>query len=186
VRAAILLVDGQVARRWREVGIALAIALLLFGAWIAFAWSIGVLAGQSEWTGRMVGVTTRSIRGMRYGLEAILTKLPSGLGIYNVPLLLLGVAGGTALAGRTALLLAFWIAFVSVPLLLSLPDNRYFLPAYPALTIVAAVGLGRLGSERTRALALSVLLCAATLAYFATVDLTQPAFLLRYLFAPTQ
>ena len=62
-----------------------------------------------------------------------------------------------------------------------MPDNRYFLPAYPAIAMLGAHGLSRLGAGRGRALLLAALLCAVTLAYYAQVDLAQRAFLFRTL-----
>jgi len=184
VAAAIAGLHGRLIQRRREWAIALAISLAIFGAWLLAAWHLGVMEAQARWTSTMAGQTTRSLRGSFYALDALFTKLPSGFGVYSLPLLALGVAGRAALARRTVHILGAWIALVCVPLLFTLPDNRYFLPAYPALAILGAVGLERLGEERVRALALAWLLCAITLAYYAGVDLKQRAFLFRTLFAP--
>ncbi|MFM7734589.1 MAG: hypothetical protein ACKPBU_01215, partial [Alphaproteobacteria bacterium] len=93
-----------------------------------------------------------------------------------------GVAAFARSGGASARLLAAWVALVSLPLLVTLPDNRYFLPAYPALSIVAARGAEPLGAERVRVLVLGWLLCAAALAFYAQVDLGDRALLFSTLF----
>jgi 4-amino-4-deoxy-L-arabinose transferase-like glycosyltransferase len=185
VLAAILLVQGTLAARWRACAIALGISGAIFGAWLMVAWNLEVLGPQVEWTARMGGVATRSARGFRFALDALFTKLPSGLGLYNLPLLALGLARFATLPPRSRRVLAGWIVLVSVPLLSTLPDNRYFLPVYPAFAILSAVGIVQVAHPgRARVLALAWLLCGVTLAYYTTVDLRQRAFLFRYLFAP--
>jgi len=60
---------------------------------------------------------------------------------------------------------------------LTLPDNRYFLPAFPALAIVAARGLEGLPDGRTEAIVLALVLCATVVIYFLTIESTRRAFL---------
>jgi len=182
VLAAAALHEGTLLRRWREWAIAVAVASAIFGAWLLLGARIGVFEGQGEWFDEMARTSTGSSHGLRYALDAIFTKLPSGIGVYLVPVLVLGTAALAREGGPTARLLAAWVLLVAAPLLLTLPDNRYFLPAYPALSLVAARGAEPLGPERTRMLLLGWLLCAVTLGYYAQVDLGERAFLFETLF----
>jgi hypothetical protein len=60
-------------------------------------------------------------------------------------------------------------------LLLTLPDNRYFLPAFPAVALVGAQALAGRPRWSARVLLLAFLLCAVTLAFYARIDLAQHA-----------
>lgn len=184
VLAAAAVHEGTLWSRRREWAIGVVVAAALAGAWGLLASKIGVFEGQGEWFDEMARTSTQSSFGVHYALDAIFTKLPSGLGVYQLPILAGGLVAFARSGGATARMLAAWIALVSLPLLLTLPDNRYFLPAYPALAIVAAHGAAPLGPERTRVLLLGWLLCAATLAYYAQVDLDDRAFLFSTLFGP--
>src|SRR5581483_5775783 len=166
VVAAIALLQGDASARRRKWLVALVVSLAIFSVWLVAAWQLGVFAVQREWMTMAATRTTRGRRGPWYALDALFTKLPSGIGIYDVPLVALGAIALGRRGGRAARVLVAWIALVSLPLLLTLPDNRYFLPAYPAIAIVAAIGLAQLGAGRARVLALAFLLCGATLAYY--------------------
>ena len=102
-------------------------------------------------------------------------KAPAALGVAVLPSVALGAA---ALFRRRAMqdrFVACWIGLVFVPLLLTLPDNRYFLPAFPALAIVGAQGLVGRPRWSARVLLLALLLCALTVAFYARIDLAQHA-----------
>lgn len=182
VLAVVALHEGTLLGRFREWAIAVAVAAAIGGTWMLVARRIGVFEGQGAWFDEMARNSTGSWQGLRFALDAIVTKLPSGIGVYLLPLLAGGSAAFARSGGSTAHLLAAWVALVSVPLLLTLPDNRYFLPVYPALAIVAARGAAPFGAERCRALVLGWMLCAATLAYYSQVDLDHRAFLFHALF----
>ena len=168
---------GALWRRRREWAIAVAVAGLVFGAWLLLAARIGAIGGQGAWLERYAGTVTDSGEGLRYALDGLFTKLPSGLGVWQMPWLVLGAASLARESVRSARLISVWVALVCAPLLLTLPDNRYVLPAYPAFAILIACGLQRIGTERTRALVLAWLLCGVTLGYYAQVDLGEHAFL---------
>ncbi|MFM7140634.1 MAG: glycosyltransferase family 39 protein, partial [Alphaproteobacteria bacterium] len=136
VLAVAALHEGTLWRRRREWAIGVAVAAAIAGAWVFLGLRIGVFGGQAEWFDEMARTSTGSSYGFHNALEAIFTKLPSGLGVYLMPILAGGVAAFARSGGASARLLAAWVALVSLPLLVTLPDNRYFLPAYPALSIV--------------------------------------------------
>ncbi len=64
---------------------------------------------------------------------------------------------------RSDLSLLVWISAVCLPVLLTLPDPRYFLPAFPALAIAGARGLHRRPDVMGRALVLALAYCGRVL-----------------------
>ncbi len=50
-----------------------------------------------------------------------------------------------------------WIAAVFLPLMLTLPGPRYFLPAFPALTLAMVCGLEHAGEAAERIVMLALL-----------------------------
>jgi hypothetical protein len=66
---------------------------------------------------------------------------------------------------------------VFVPLVLTLPDNRYFLPAFPALAALAAGVLVGRPRYAGHVLLLAWLLCAVSVLFYTRIDLGQKAFL---------
>lgn len=182
VVVAVLWAERALLARWRELAIAVVLSLAMLAIWLVEAADVGALEGQRQWVSFATGRATSSASGARYALDGLFTKLPSGLGVYNLPALVAGAATLLARRDPAARLLALWVGLVCAPLLLTLPDNRYFLPAYPALAAVVAIGVDRLRAGRVRVLLLAWLLCAVTLAYYARVDLSHRAFLFRWLF----
>jgi 4-amino-4-deoxy-L-arabinose transferase-like glycosyltransferase len=176
---AVLALHGKLVERRRALAQAAAISLVLGLVWIYVAHRIGVLQLQIRWFGLAAGVSTRTIIGPWSGLEALVAKLPSALGLYNLPLLVLGSAQLGRRGGKPAWVVVLWIVLVCVPLLLTLPDNRYFLPAFPAFAMVMALGLERLPDTCDEVLLLSLLLCLITLVYYSTLQTAAPAFLWR-------
>ncbi len=160
------------ARRHAPVVLAVALAFLL--VWLDQAYAIGVLGAQQRRLGHLAGVATRN---PRWAYDAIVSKAPAALGVYLVPWV---ICGALAALWRRTLEEAFalwWIVLVFVPLLLTLPDNRYFLPAYPALVVLGASALLARPRVAGRALLLAWLLCAVSLLFYARIDLAQKAFL---------
>jgi 4-amino-4-deoxy-L-arabinose transferase-like glycosyltransferase len=78
--------------------------------------------------------------GRGFLLNSLLTRLPSGLGAFNLPLILLGlwllIAGTPRRAADWFVLI--WIGITGILLLLTLPDHRYFMVIFPALAIAMA------------------------------------------------
>jgi len=162
------------ARRHAPVVLGIAAAFLLL--WLDHAYAIGILGAQQERLGRLA---TIGMRAPGWALDAVLTKTPSALGLGVVPWVALGGVAALRRRGEGDVLLLSWIALVAVPLLLTLPDNRYFLPAFPPL---AALGAGALVARPRWAfhvLALAWLLCAITFLFYARIDLGEKVFLFR-------
>jgi hypothetical protein len=162
------------ARRHAPVVLGIALALLL--VWLDHAYAIGILGAQQERLGRLATIARRS---PGWALDAVFTKTPSALGLGVLPWVAVGVLA--ALHRRTTAdsVALLWIGLVFVPLLLTLPDNRYFLPAFPALTGLAAVVLVSRPRWAGHVLLLAWLLCAITFWFYARIDLGERVFLFR-------
>jgi hypothetical protein len=104
---------------------------------------------------------------MKYMLEMISTELTSALGLYNIPLLLLGGLCLLRRKSQSDLFLLLWIAPVLAIVTLTLPDPRYFMPAFPALAIAMARGMGRFSRAPQKAVLLALLYCGGALYLFA-------------------
>jgi 4-amino-4-deoxy-L-arabinose transferase-like glycosyltransferase len=173
--------------------LAFAVALSLFAGWLVYANHIGILAGQIEKIRQFSGVfylfdtpgedapsvtpapdteeTGNSASALkngifRLGLETLFTRLPSSLGVHYVPLILF--AGILLLSRRepSDVFLLLWIGVVFIVLFLTLPDHRYFLPAFPGIAIVIAQLFNRFPRYAERAVLLSFLFSGANLYLF--------------------
>lgn len=81
-------------------------------------------------------LTTESGRG--FLLNSLVTRLPSALGAYNLPLILLGTFVVLRQKSASNYFLLMWIGVVSVLLILTLPDHRYFMVVFPAVAMISA------------------------------------------------
>lgn len=99
---------------------------------------------------------------MRWKVGTLLLGLPSGLGIYTLPMLLLGAWQLLQRRSQADL----WILAVFVPLILTLPGPRYFLPAFPTLALMMACGLGRVEEAAERIMIAALLYCGGALYLF--------------------
>jgi len=165
--------DGSLSRVRRHGPVVVAIAAAMLLAWLDHAYALGILTTQQQRLGRLARV---SLRNPAWALDAIVSKTPAALGVYTLPWIVLGAWAARRRLAVDGFVLA-WIALVSVPLVLTLPDNRYFLPAFPALLLLAARALLDRPRWTAQGLLLAWLLCAITLALYANVDLAQRAFL---------
>jgi hypothetical protein len=104
--------------------------------------------------------------GARLALETIVTRLPSALGVYTLPLLLLGAASLWRNRQRADWFIFTWIALVWLALFLTLPDHRYFMLTFPALSILLARGLFSLRHTAPQVLLLALFYCAGALYLF--------------------
>jgi 4-amino-4-deoxy-L-arabinose transferase-like glycosyltransferase len=77
----------------------------------------------------------------RWALNSIITRLPSAIGVYNLPVIVLGAILAVSTRKRQGKMLLLWIIVVSVLLILTLPDHRYFMPIFPALALLAGLWL---------------------------------------------
>jgi 4-amino-4-deoxy-L-arabinose transferase-like glycosyltransferase len=179
------------AAKYRLAAVML-IALSILGGWFVYANHIGVLSDQFakilDYSGIFhvfndLALTTpsapvESLPEMedvpnltrnaifRLGLETLTTRLPSGLGVHLFPVMVAGI--GLLFRRRTESdrLLLIWIGVVFVVLFLTLPDHRYFLPAFPAIALLVANAVGHMRPIAERVVLLSAVLGLGNLYLF--------------------
>ena len=165
---------GSLPRLRRHAPLVLAIAFSFLLAWLDHAWALGILDAQQQRLGRLAGVAWRS---PHWVLDALVSKMPAALGVDVVPWIACGALAALRRRAAEDRFVLLWIVLVSVPLLLTLPDNRYFLPAFPALAVLAARMLAGRPRWTAHVLVLALLLCAITTYFYARIDLGRRAFL---------
>ncbi len=144
-----------------------AVSLGALALWLAAAYFGGVLAAQVKTLANYAGVATSARGGWKWALEMLSTRLPSALGVYNFPLILLGGLYLLKTRSKTDWLILVWIAVVFVTVAVTLPDARYFMPAFPALAIaMAQAGAKRFFQAPGRVAALALLYCGGALYLF--------------------
>jgi len=165
--AAWLIVRRPGAAVWRALGVASVVGLAIVAAWFAVASQLGASSVQTAQVLRHVTFVSRTILGLQFALETVVTRLPSGLGAFTLPLLAVGVwhlwrQGG--MASRTVLGV---VGAVWLPLLVTVPDPRYFAPTFPLLAAAAGAWLASVDVRwRVRLLAVTVLNAVATWGVF--------------------
>lgn len=159
----IIAVRGSWKQAVRYFGAMALIGTLLLGGWLIFANQIEVLQRQFTTIMSYAGLVLTNEYGRRVLFETMTNRLPSALGVYNLPLLAVG--GLYVLKRRRSVewVLLFWILSVWLPLSLTLPDHRYFLPSFPAVALVAALGLQQVSKGMARGLLLALLFGVSTL-----------------------
>lgn len=182
--------------KWQFVLIGV-IGLACLGFWLVSANRAGILDGQIARISFTLGLSQRSaaertetatdspsadlggkvVRRFldeRYHalvLETLVTRLPSAIGPYNLPLLAVGLWAVLKRRRSSDAFILIWIVVVSLGLVLSLPDHRYFMPVFPALAMLMARGLewNRPGAAR----AIPLALCLNVGALYLFVDWTR-------------
>lgn len=149
-----------------HLGILFLLPALLAAIWLGNASRMGVVADQVETLSYFAQAVLRDDYGRNLLLETLLTRLPSGVGVYNLPLLILGVLYAIRRRSQSDLFVLLWIVTVFLLLSITLPEARYFLLAFPALAVVQAAGMKRIPKVADRALLLSLLLSAGALYLF--------------------
>ena len=164
----IIAVRGSLKQAVRYFGAMALIGVVLLAGWLLFANQLDVLQQQMTTLWEYAGLVLTNDYGRRVLFETVTNRLPSALGVYNLPLLALG---GIFVANRRRSadwVLLFWILSVWLPLSLTLPDHRYFLPSFPAVALVTALGLqqipsGKISQGVARGLLLALFFAASTL-----------------------
>ena len=143
--------------------------------WLVYAYHIGVLAMHKDTVASYASVVMTTNFGKKLLLETLLVSLPSFLGVYNIPMLFLGAIDLMRRRSQSDLFILLWIGVVFLSLSLTLPDHRYFMPAFPALAVMVARGLRRLPEAAEQVIMLALLYCGGVLYLF--VDWHRAAFL---------
>jgi hypothetical protein len=137
----------------------------------------GILTVQQDTITSYAGVVTTAEWGKRWMLEMVSTRLTSGLGLYNIPLLFMGALDLVRRRDQSSVFVILWVAIVSLVLILTLPDARYFMLAFPALAIGMARGLRHIPEATGRAVLLALLYCGGALYLFVDLNWAPRLFL---------
>lgn len=161
---ALLALRGRTAP-WRHVALAMAVALVLLGAWLGFAYRLGVLAAQTATAGAYSGsfVAAGSGWGAEFLVKNVVYTLPRYYGLHMLPLMLLGLHALAPRREPADRFLLLWALLFALPVLLTLPDARYFVPIFPVAALVCARGLQRLQRGQGAAVLLALLFCGLAL-----------------------
>jgi 4-amino-4-deoxy-L-arabinose transferase-like glycosyltransferase len=149
-----------------QLALATTIAASVLVAWLVVLGHLGAIEGQTAAVGRLVAMVA-SGHARRMLAEMLVTRLPSAIGVFMVPLFAAGVsllARRRTRDDRTAL---WCIAAVSTSLLVSLPDSRYFLPVFPLLAMAGGAWIEEQTADaRARLLLTCVVNATATLVLY--------------------
>jgi 4-amino-4-deoxy-L-arabinose transferase-like glycosyltransferase len=167
-----IMVRGRKRPTWVYIASAAGLFAALLGVWIGVLYMTGAFGEQLRTVGSHLGWNDGSVNllsswRMQFRLKAILIQIPSALGAYTLPILALGGWETSRQWTGSERLLAIWIGTVFLLLLLTLPVDRYFLPAFPALAIVGAAGLQPMKESAWRLLLLALLFSVGTAMLYA-------------------
>jgi len=160
------IIQGALRRLLPYLGVVVLVSGSVLAVWLGYTAAVGILTAQRDTLASHTRFASMTNGGLRWKVGTSLLGLPSGLGTYSLPLL---VVGGRRLLQRKSqadLLVLLWIGAVFVPLVLTLPGPRYFLPAFPALALMMACGLGRVGEAAGRLILVALLYCGGALYLF--------------------
>lgn len=144
-------------------GILILVPVCLMAVWLVYALRIGVLQTQVQTLASYATVVIKTDIGKQFLLETLVTRLPSAIGVYNAPLLVLGGLYAIQRRGESGRFVVLWVAVVSLLLMVTLPDHRYFMLAFPGLALLMARGLRRFLKSAGPTVALALCCCAGAL-----------------------
>lgn len=150
---------------WVGLTAAFVIAAMVVSPWAVFAYQNGVFAAQARTILLYLGGpalddgAVHHHGAVRYQLELLLTSLPSGIGVHNLPVILPGIWLLARRRQKSDVTILIWIAAISILLLLLLPDPRYFMLTFPALAIVMARALRSIERGVEPVIVLGLLYC---------------------------
>ncbi|OGO29446.1 MAG: hypothetical protein A2Z16_03330 [Chloroflexi bacterium RBG_16_54_18] len=171
---------------WMSSMLAVLVSFLVFSAWLIPAYRKKILHAQfrrlrefsglkSGYRNPAAGVLSEPVFNLpvlahswrwRLRLESLFSRLPSAIGTYNLPIILVGL---TTVLQQMITADKFVLTWISVPfilLLILLPDHRYFLPVFPALALLMAHGLVESAFSIPPVTGLALLFCLGNLYLF--------------------
>lgn len=166
ILVAIILLLGQ-KKQIMQLLVVLAVTILVIAlSWYLLASQINVFQRQMETVLNYAGLVLNNNYGRKLLFETMSNRLPSALGLYNFPLLALGGLWLLLRRTRADWVLLCWLTAVWLPLVVTLPDHRYFMASFPALAILIAVGFQFIPKLLDRTALLAILYCVGSLYLF--------------------
>ncbi len=162
------------------------IGLPLLSIWGFFAWHNGLLYKHVAWIWFGALQVVKYDYGRQLLFETMTNRLPSALGVYNLPFVAVGVLQLLRRRRQADWLLLCWIIPLFSILTVTLPDHRYFMVLFPAFSISMASCLARDDDRTVRILLLALLLCAGSLYLFVDWDRVNHLFLEQRFVRPTR
>ncbi len=153
-------------------------AIFIIG-WGVYAFAFNILESQIETLASYAVLIMTNQLARQFALEAFSTRLPSALGVFNLPLIGVSTYFLVRIRQEAEQILFIWIAVIWLLLTVTLPDHRYFMLSFPAIAIMTGRGVVRFIENGERAITLSLLLSGGALYLF--VDWLRAA----HLFLPT-
>ncbi|MFB3905123.1 MAG: ArnT family glycosyltransferase [Acidobacteriota bacterium] len=153
------------------------IGLPLLSFWGIYAWENGLLYKHARWIWFGALQVVKYDYGRQLLFETMTNRLPSALGVYNLPFIAIAVLQLVRRRRQADWLLLCWIIPVFSILTVTLPDHRYFMVLFPAFSISMASCLAREDDRTVRILLLALLLCAGSLYLFVDWDRVNHLFL---------
>ena len=176
----------------RQLTIVIAVSFLFLAGWLWHLNELGLFQQQVatilyyigfEVESSSEGIKVIEYKGfnalrIRFLIRALTYKIPSYIGLYNLPLIALGLwvyfiqrrlvltQEGKANVMWSNRFVLLWLAVIFIPVLLTLPVARYLFPAYPALAIMMAHGLRTMCKEPTRVVIFVVVLSLSSLVFY--------------------
>jgi hypothetical protein len=140
-------------------------AILSF--WMFYAYQAGLLQSQSRIVTQLnPSFYVSSDSGIKFLINSITTRLTSAIGVYNLPLIIVGVLALLRRRSSSDWMLVLWILSVSLILIFTLPDHRYFMPTFPAMAIAIGTWLKSNPEKIDRVLLLSLFYLTGALYLF--------------------
>lgn len=173
VALAFILVRGSRKQAGQVLGITAVVGLVLGVVWLFVANQINILQTQVETISHYAALVMTNEYGRDLLFETVSNRLPSAIGVYNLPLICLGAVLLLERRRPSDWLLLVWLAGVGLPLFLTLPDHRYFMSAFPALALLMAAAFARYAKPLDRVLLLSI--CYSVGAAYLFVDWSRAA-----------
>lgn len=177
----VLIYLGLLEGDWLSVGAILLTAAIVFIPWVAYMAHHGILRVQFHQFQFLAGLASRRDRQsmwslkeheaahhryhwrIRMILEMLSSRLPSGIGAHNFPLIAWGLISLMALDVEPRAVLGVWLVVAFFFPIIALPDHRYMLPLFPAVALVMGQGITALGSHGLPLAAASLLLTLGNL-----------------------
>lgn len=166
-----LLVSDAWRHRVPHLAVVILISAIVVTPWMIYSADNGILTVQESTIASYASYAATT--GKQWLLKVLLLRLPSGLGVFNLPMLLLGGEHLLRRRSRSDLFVMLWIATIFFPLMGTLPAPRYFFPAFPALAIVMACGVLSISEAAERLVILALLYAGGT--WYLFVDWFQAA-----------
>jgi 4-amino-4-deoxy-L-arabinose transferase-like glycosyltransferase len=137
--------------------------------WLVFAYQQGVISAQESQLGSLAGVTTNRAHSgslSPFLMETLISRLPSAIGTFAIPVILLGLFSLWQSRRKADLFVFLWVLLVSLVLILTLPDHRYFMIMFPALAIIMGLAVRRIPQSAPQVVLLTLIYWAGVLYLF--------------------